>query len=173
MDFMYWDSCLVFNPKDPRLKISSHMTLLCCLIWIWADALSLDRSLIKTCCFAVSKFAQVSIQNMWFSSYVIFFTQRPMIDTKIEQSYGRCFGQQQLLANSIEIFISHEKKWLVAAQNLQSIETLLILELSKYSKSLAGSCQQRLLTTRKRPVFILAHPTGASRAGKLPKELGS
>ena len=96
-----------------------------------------------------------------------------MIDRKIDWSYGRCFGLQQLLANSIEIFISHEKKWLVAAQNLQSIETLLILELSKYSKSRAGSSQQRLLTTWKHPVFMLAHPTGASRAGKLPKELDS
>ena len=38
------------------------------------------------------------------------FTQRPMTDRKIERSDGRCFGRQQLLANSIEIFISHEKK---------------------------------------------------------------
>ena len=38
------------------------------------------------------------------------FTQRPMIDRKIEQSHGLCFGQQQLLANSIKNFISHEKK---------------------------------------------------------------
>ena len=37
-----------------------------------------------------------------------------MNDRKIERSYGRCFGLQQLLAISIEIFISHEK-WLVAA----------------------------------------------------------
>ena len=39
-----------------------------------------------------------------------YFTQRPMTDRKIERSYGRGFGWQQLLANSIEIFISHEKK---------------------------------------------------------------
>ena len=38
------------------------------------------------------------------------FPQRPMTDRKIERSDGRCFGPQQLLANSIEIFISHEKK---------------------------------------------------------------
>ena len=37
------------------------------------------------------------------------FTQRPMTDRKIEWSNGRCFGWQ-CLANSIEIFISHEKK---------------------------------------------------------------
>ena len=38
------------------------------------------------------------------------FTQRPMNDCKIERSRRRCFGQQQLLADSIEIFIKHEKK---------------------------------------------------------------
>ena len=59
-----------------------------------------------------------------------------MNDRKIERSDGRGFGRQQLLANSIEIFISHEKKkWLVAARNLQSIKTLLTLELSQYRKS--------------------------------------
>ena len=31
-----------------------------------------------------------------------------MTDRKIERSYGRCFGQHQLLANSIEFFISNE-----------------------------------------------------------------
>ena len=57
-----------------------------------------------------------------------------MTDRKIELSSGRGFGLQQLLANSIEIFISHEKKqWLVAALNLQSIKILLTLELSQYS----------------------------------------
>ena len=38
------------------------------------------------------------------------FTQRPMTDRKIERSDGRCFGRQQLLADSIEILISYEKK---------------------------------------------------------------
>ena len=38
------------------------------------------------------------------------FTQRPMTDRKIERRDGRCFGRQQLLADSIEIFISHGKK---------------------------------------------------------------
>ena len=59
-----------------------------------------------------------------------------MTDRKIERSDGRGFGRHQLLANIIEIFISHEKKkWPVVARNLQSIETLLTLELSQYSKS--------------------------------------
>ena len=38
------------------------------------------------------------------------FTQRPTTDKKIERSYGRCFGWQQLLADSIKIFMSYEKK---------------------------------------------------------------
>ena len=38
------------------------------------------------------------------------YSERPMTDRKIERSDGRCFDWQQLLANSIEIFISHEKK---------------------------------------------------------------
>ena len=32
-----------------------------------------------------------------------------MIDRKIERSYGGGFGRQQLVADSIENFISHEK----------------------------------------------------------------
>ena len=66
-------------------------------------------------------------------------TQRPMTDRKIERSYGCSFGQHQLVADSMENFVSHEKKkWLVAVWNLQSIKTLfklLTLELSQYRKS--------------------------------------
>ena len=36
-----------------------------------------------------------------------------MTDRKIERSDGRCFGQQQPLTNSIEIFISNEKNSLL------------------------------------------------------------
>ena len=49
-----------------------------------------------------------------------------MTDRKIERSNGRGFGRQQLIANSIEIFISHAEKWLVAAR---------ALELRQYRKS--------------------------------------
>ena len=38
------------------------------------------------------------------------FTRKPMNDRKIERSYGRCSGRQQLLANSIENFILHVEK---------------------------------------------------------------
>ena len=76
-----------------------------------------------------------------------------------------------------------KKKGLVADRNLQSIETLLALDLSQYHKS--GSmfssskpggggwrCQQRLPQTGKCPVFVLARPTCASSFGELPQELG-
>ena len=53
--------------------------------------------------------------NSEHASAVLFlchiFTQRPLTDRKIERSNGRCFGLQQLLANSIELFISHIKKF--------------------------------------------------------------
>ena len=66
------------------------------------------------------------------------FTQRRMNDRKIEWSNGCCFGLQQLLANSIEDFKFHftwKKRWLVMARKLQSIKTLLTLEMSQYHKS--------------------------------------
>ena len=72
--------------------------------------------------------------SVLFQSHI--FAQRPMTDLKIEQSDACCFGLQQLLANSIKNFISHVKKmWLFTAQNLQTIKTVLTLELSQYLKS--------------------------------------
>ena len=59
------------------------------------------------------------------------FTQRPMNDRKIERSDGRCFGLQQLPADSNGHSISNEKKSVVTAQYLQSIKTFLTLELSR------------------------------------------
>ena len=50
-------------------------------------------------------------------------TQRPKADRKIERSDGCCFGWQQLLANSIEIFISMKKKVISCCPNSQSIKT--------------------------------------------------
>ena len=100
-----------------------------------------------------------------------------MTDRKIELGYGHGFGWQQLLANSKEIFISHEKKnWLVAAWNLQSIKTLLTLELSHYCKSgsniflkRAGRCPQWLQQTQKHPVFVLARRPEQAEQESCPK----
>ena len=55
---------------------------------------ALHRIPFRTCCFVP----------------ISFFTQRPMTDRKIEQSNGRCFGRQQLLADSIKIFHFHLKQ---------------------------------------------------------------
>ena len=117
------------------------------------------------------------------------FTQRPRNDWKIERRDGRCYGLQQLLANSIENFISHEKeKRLVAAyiceiaHTLQSIKIFLTLELSQYSKSgstfsssepvAASSDCHRLGNALSRSVYDLASPTRPSCAGARPQELG-
>ena len=107
-----------------------------------------------------------------------------MNDWKIEWSNGCCFGLQQLLANSIKIFISHEKqKWLVVARNLQSIITFLTLlnwvsisRVVAHFLKQAGSGLQWLPQSWKHPVFELAHPTSPSFARALPpvpQELGN
>ena len=78
------------------------------------------------------------------SDYAVLFpchisTQRPMNDRKIERSYGRGLGLQQLLADSIEISFHMKTKsdslLALAARILQSIKILLTLELSQYRKS--------------------------------------
>ena len=62
---------------------------------------------------------------MQFCSYVKFLLRNCR---KTDLSYGA-----DLVGNMR--FIWHKKKWLVAAQNLQIIKTLLTLELSQYHKS--------------------------------------
>ena len=63
------------------------------------------------------------------------FAQRPMNDPKIERSYERGFSRQQLPADSNGHSISNEKNSVVTARYLQSIKTLLTLELNQYRKS--------------------------------------
>ena len=110
------------------------------------------------------------------------FTQRPMNDRKIERNDGRCFGRQQLPADSNGSSISNEKKICRHGRYPQRNKSFLTLELSRCRKSgstfspsepvPATRCPQRLPPTRKRPVFVLARPTRASRAGARPQELG-
>ena len=82
------------------------------------------------------RFRPAALHRIWFRTCCLFlchiFTQRPMTDRKIERSDGRCFGRQQLLANSIEFFISHEKK---VTRQCPKFTTLLTLELRQYCKS--------------------------------------
>ena len=63
------------------------------------------------------------------------FTQRPMNDSKIERSYRRYFGRQQLPAYFNGNSIPMKKKSVVAARYLQCIKTFITLELSLYRKS--------------------------------------
>ena len=108
-----------------------HLKSLRCSIWIWADALSSDRSSIQTCCFA-----QDSIRNISFCSYVINFCSETNEWLKDWAKQWALPWQATTSRKFHWIFISPEKrKWLVAARNLQSIETLLTLELSQYRKS--------------------------------------
>ena len=91
------------------------------------------------------------------------------------------------LANNIENFISHcEFVWNENFNGMKrkvtrcchSIKTLLTLKVSQYRKigSMISSSKpvaaSSVPTAQKRPVFVLARPTRASRAGALPQELG-
>ena len=60
-----------------------HLKSLRCSIKIWADALSSDRSSIQTCCFA-----QDSIQNMQFCSYVIFLLRDQWLIERLSEEMG-------------------------------------------------------------------------------------
>ena len=111
-----------------------HLKQLSCSIWIWEDTISSDRSLIQTCCFA-----QDLIRNMWFCSYIIFLLRDKWMIERFSKVIGCCLGWQQLLAHSMEISCHMKKKWLVTALNLQSIETLLALELTQIQYRKSGS----------------------------------
>ena len=50
------------------------------------------------------------------------FTQRPMNDSKIERSDGRCFDRQQRPADTTEISLPMNKIYVVTARYLQSIK---------------------------------------------------
>ena len=104
-----------------------HLKSLRCLIRIWVDALSspfpmkgrllrfesnraatsdgvgqvVDSDLLPLCTGFDSEHEVLILCHI--------FAQRPMNDRKIGRSDGCGFGRQQLLGDSIEIFISHKK----------------------------------------------------------------
>ena len=80
-----------------------HLKSLCSSILIRRPFLTQVVDLIMLLCSVCTGFD--SEHTVLFLRHI--FTQRPMNDRKIEQCDGRCFGRQQLLANSIENFISH------------------------------------------------------------------
>ena len=161
-----------------KLSISFAINLAanfgCNIFWITPDIVcNILRATIWSCCPVLFESEQTPFPrtcrwfrpaaNMMFCLHIILLLRDKWLIERLSESMGCvgcCFGRQQLLAYSIEIFISHEKKWLVAAQNLQSIETLLTLELNQYRKSgrmfsssepVAASSDCSLLG--KRPVF--------------------
>ena len=63
------------------------------------------------------------------------FTQRPMTDRKIERSDGRCFGRQQLLADSIEISFHMNRKSDSSRPDIyKALKLFLTVEVSQYRK---------------------------------------
>ena len=110
--------------------------LLCAAIWSWCvvwfeseqtpfprtgsrlRSAALHRILFGTCCFVPMSYFY-SGTNEWSQDWVKLC----------------CFGQQQLLANSIGISFPNEKNSVVTAWYLQSIKTFLTVKLSQYSKS--------------------------------------
>ena len=132
----------------------------CVIHWI--------QAWLQICCFA-----QDLIRDMLFQSYVIFLLKDQWMLERWSEAMG--FRRRQLLANSIELFISYEKSLVVAARNLHRIKTFLTVELSKYHKSgstfsssepiAATTCQQWLQPIRESLVFVLARSTRPSCAG--------
>ena len=94
-------------------------------------------------------------------------------------SYGHCFGRQQLLAKSIENFITPENNVSYHGPNLQSIKALLTLELrlSQYRQSGSMFSSSEPVAARSdysclgNALFVLARPTRPSCARALPQEL--
>ena len=124
-----------------------HLKWLHCSIWIWADSLSSDRSLIQTRCFA-----QESIQNMRFCSFVMFLPWDQWMIERLSEAMGA--GSAALVCNKFspipsKFHFTRTKKWLVAAWILLSIKTLLTLELSQYCKSgIVFSSSKQVATSR-------------------------
>ena len=123
--------------------------------WALTRALSIQKSCqtfvvdSKSCQISIPSFAQCdwNLSRSPFLRQVVdvdlvflclILSLRPMNAHKIDHSNERCYGQEQVLASSIKIFISHEnqiyRQWLITGRNLQSIKTFLTCELSQYSK---------------------------------------
>ena len=91
---------------------------------------SLDRSLIQTC-----YFAQDSIQNMLFSSCVIILLRDEWMIESLSEAIGAALVGNNFSPIPWKFHSTWKKKWLVTAQNLQSIKTLFALELNQCRKS--------------------------------------
>ena len=113
------------------------------------------------------------------------FTQRPTTDRNVERSDGRCFGRQQLLTYSIEIFISHEKKvtcccpkFISRPDIYKALNPCWLLNWVSITRVVGWFPQASLplptptAANLETPCVVLARLTRASRAGELFQELG-
>ena len=88
------------------------------------------------CRYRTAALPRIRLGTLGFVSTPYFYPEKNAWSN--EQSDERCFGREQVLANSIENFISHGKqisvvsdlRWLVTVRNLQSIFKFLTLEVS-------------------------------------------
>ena len=136
-----WSSCaLRFKYEKPCFLDRLHFICdsMGCKLWLWLiQNHSRHCSKLLALPFEVALLFDLNLSRCPFLKQVIYqdlllctgfnkehavlflchmFTQRPMNDGKIEWSNGGCFGWQQLLANSIKIFISHENKMTCCCQ---------------------------------------------------------
>ena len=72
---------------------------------------------------------------MWFCSYVIFLLRDEWMIERFSEAMGEALISNNFSQILWKFHFTWKKKWLVAAQNLQSIKTLLALEVSQYRKS--------------------------------------
>ena len=72
---------------------------------------------------------------MLFCSYVIFLLRDQWLIERLSEAMGAALVGNNFSPIPSKFHFTWKKKWLVAARNLQSIKTLLTLELSQYRKS--------------------------------------
>ena len=72
---------------------------------------------------------------MQFCSHVLFLLREQWLIERLCEAMGAALVGNNFSPIPSNFSFHIKKKWLVAARNLQSIETLLTLELSQYSKS--------------------------------------
>ena len=117
-----WSRCTVRFESEHFLGHSSSS------IWIWC-------------------FAQDSIWNMRFCSYVTFLLRDQWMIKRLSKETGAALVGNNISPIPLKISFRMKKKLLVAARNLKSIETFLTLELSQYRKSSCKLSQSRPAAT--------------------------
>ena len=109
-----------------------HLKLLCCSIRIWADSLSSGRSTTKVCCFA-----QDSIRNMWFCSYVIFLLRDQWMIKGLSKAMSVALVSNKFLLIPSKYSFHMKKKWLVTAHYLQSMKFFCFLNWISFTRVVA------------------------------------